>query len=107
MITGKYDTLSGASDALTKAGYTDEFRAEDVYVRAIYADKNYRPSELKIVRCFRFDGMTNPEDDMELFAIEADDGLKGTMVMPYGSSNTQNEELITLIRESRLENRDK
>jgi len=43
--------------------------------------------------------MTNPEDQMELFAIVANDGLKGTLVMSYSAQHFQNVELIKQIKE--------
>ena len=48
---------------------------------------------------FRFEGMTNPEDQMALFAIVAHDGLKGTLVMSYSAEHFQNVELIKEIKE--------
>jgi hypothetical protein len=41
--------------------------------------------------------MTNPGDQSTVFAIEAKDGTKGTMVMSYSATSGQNEELIKQI----------
>ena len=99
MDTGNFDTLSLAVDSLTREGFTDDFKAEENCIRALYSKKEYQPDDLKIVNTFRFDGMTNPEDETELFAIVANDGLKGTLVMSYSAEHFQNVELIKEIKE--------
>ena len=62
-----------------------------------YIKKEYQPNELLIIDSYRFEGMTNPGDQSTVFAIEAKDGTKGTMVMSYSASHGQNEALIQQI----------
>jgi len=50
-----------------------------------------------IIDSYRFEGMTDPADESTVFAIEAKDGTKGTLVISYGASTAQNEELIRQI----------
>jgi hypothetical protein len=97
--TENYETLSGVMNKLNSEGYTENFRAEDDCIKAIYSKKAYSPEELKIVKTFRFEGMTNPADQSELFAIESTDGLKGTLSMNYSADQSQNVELIKEIPE--------
>ncbi len=92
-----YDTLSQATNALTEEGYKDGFKAEGNMIVGSYTSKRYHPDELSIVRTYRFEGMTNPEDDTIVFAIEAKDGNKGTLIMSYSSQHDQNVELIKKI----------
>ena len=99
MDTRNFDTLSMAVDAFTKEGFTEDFKAEENCILALYSKKEYQPEELKIVHSLRFEGMTNPEDQVELFAIVANDGLKGTLVMSYSAQHFQNVELIKQIKE--------
>jgi len=99
MDTGNFDTLSIAIDALTKEGFTEDFKAEEDCIKALYSKKEYQPEDLIIVNTFRFEGMTNPEDQTELFAIVAHDGLRGTLVMSYSAVHFQNIELIKQIKE--------
>jgi len=99
MDTHNFDTLSIAVDALTKEGFTDDFKSEENCIKALYSKKEYQPENLKIAHTFRFEGMTNPGDQVILFAIVADDGLKGTLVMSYGAEHTQNIELIKQLKE--------
>ncbi|MCV9385697.1 phosphoribosylpyrophosphate synthetase [Reichenbachiella ulvae] len=94
MKTQTFDTLSEAMNALTKEGFKENFIPKENSIHAVFSDKHYQPQELKITRNFRFEGMTNPGDSTELFAIEAKDGTKGTMSMNYGANGHQNDELI-------------
>lgn len=100
MIENNYSSLSLAINALTKAGYTVGFKAEDNKFTATNSDKKYLPDELRIVHTYRFEGMTNPQDDSIVFGIEANDGVKGTLVMSYSSKHNQNVELIKQIPEA-------
>lgn len=99
MNTNNFDTLSIAVDALTNEGFIDDFKAEENCIKALYSKKEYQPEDLKIVKSFRFEGMTNPDDESELFAIVANDGTKGTLVMSYSTKHNQNVELIIQIKE--------
>ena len=98
MRTTDFNTLSQAVDALTKEGYKDDFKAEEKCIKALYSKKEFQPNELTITESFRFEGMTNPEDEVELFAIVANDGTKGTLVMYYSAEHNQNIELIKQIK---------
>jgi hypothetical protein len=97
MHVGDYDTLSLAINTLTKNGYEEGFRAENTKIVGSKTSKEYLPEELKIVESYRFEGMSNPQDDSIVFAIEANDGMKGTLVMSYSSKHSQNVELIKRI----------
>lgn len=93
-----FSTLSEAVNILTKEeGYREDFEADDTCITALYSKKGYQPEDLRIISSYRFEGMTNPSDEATVFAIEANDGTKGTLVMSYGASTGQNEELIRQI----------
>ncbi|NJB81672.1 phosphoribosylpyrophosphate synthetase [Wenyingzhuangia aestuarii] len=98
MKTRDYETLSQASNDLSEKGYTDNFVANSKNIKALYSKKEFDPSDLKIDHVFRFDGMTNPSDETELFAISANDGTKGTLIMSYSSESNHNRELIKQIK---------
>ncbi|WP_010134734.1 hypothetical protein [Ochrovirga pacifica] len=97
MNTTKFDTLANATNHLTNLGYTDNFIAKDSTIQALYSKKNFKPTELRIDEKYRFEGMTNPSDQSELFAITANDGTKGTLTMSYSAESNQNRELIKQI----------
>lgn len=97
MIRNKMTTLSEAMETLRKEGFSDDFKAGEHNIKALYADRNYQPEDLKIIESYRFEGITNPSDESELLAIRANDGTKGTLVMTYGREQSQNSELIKRI----------
>ena len=97
METHKFNSLFVALNTLTREGYTEDFKAEKENIIALYSKHEYQPQDLLIVESFRFEEITNPEKDMELFAIKAKDGVKGTLVMLYGGKRFQNVDLIRQI----------
>jgi len=94
MSHDRFETLSEAVNSCTKEGYTESFRTVDNFIQSTDTKKEYQPNELKIVKSFRFDGMTNPDDESAVFAIDASDGSKGTLVMSYSSAHNHDVELI-------------
>ncbi|ALI99056.1 hypothetical protein [Rufibacter tibetensis] len=76
---------------LRKEGYTEDFRVgEDTRLRTLSGDKTYGIEEVKIVDFYRFEGETNPDDMAILYAIECNDGTKGTISNSYGPYADQN-----------------
>jgi hypothetical protein len=98
MDAHEYDTLSEALNALRKVGYKEDFVADNENLTVLRTRKKYQPEDLKIVRTFRFEGMSNPSDSSELFALISNDGIKGTLVMAYGAKHSQNTDLILRIK---------
>lgn len=92
-----FDTLSEAVNTLTKNGFMDDFNAAGTKIKGSYSKKEYLPEELLIVDFYRFEGETDPQDASAVFAIEAKDGTKGTLVMSYGASHNHDVELIQKI----------
>src|SRR4030095_11970649 len=66
-------------------GFTDDFKATDEGLLSLRTDKVYAPEEVAIVNFFRFEGASDPDDTSILYAIETNDGLKGTLVDAYGT----------------------
>lgn len=97
MQNRNFNTTSEAINTLTKEGFTENFKAQDECIEALYSKKEYQPNDLEVVAHFRFEGMTNPSDQTEIFAIQAKDGTKGTLSMSYSSSSNQNDDLIKAI----------
>ncbi|WP_375323683.1 phosphoribosylpyrophosphate synthetase [Flagellimonas sp. GZD32] len=97
-----FSTLSEAVNTLTSEGYKEDFEARDNSIIALYSKKEFQPGELNIVANYRFDGNTNPSDDATVFAIEASDGTKGTLVMSYSAEHAQNVDLIRQIPNAKV-----
>jgi hypothetical protein len=54
--------------------------------------KGYEPSELKIIKTYRFEGYSDPSDSSIIYVIEANDGLIGYSIDAFGVySNHDNE----------------
>lgn len=54
--------------------------------------KTYQPEDLKIVKTFRFEGESNPDDSSVLYVIEANDGLIGYSLDTYGAGSSHDDE---------------
>ena len=93
-------TLSQVLSELTKKGFTEQFVANEENIMATASKKEYTPYQLKIVNTYRFDGMTDPGDEEEIFVIEANDGTRGTLIMAGGPDQSQNVELVKEIPEA-------
>ncbi|CAZ98561.1 hypothetical protein [Zobellia galactanivorans] len=97
MDESNFETLSEAVDALTKAGYVEDFEARNDKIIGNISQRKFSSDELIIMESYRFEGDTNPEDEAIVFAIEAKDKTKGTLVMSYSANHSQNVELIKSI----------
>lgn len=54
--------------------------------------KTYQPSELAIVKTYRFEGISNPSDMEIIYIIKANDGLVGYSQNAYGAYTTHETE---------------
>jgi hypothetical protein len=77
-------TLVSVSNKLYSEGYTENFVAKDRGLEAPSTKKIYDPSEVRIATFYRFEGESDPADNAILYAIECEDGVKGTLVDAYG-----------------------
>lgn len=80
-----YDTLSQAIKDLKNQGYTYDFNLEEKELCCQALDKTFPPKEFKVVGSYRFEGMSNPDDNSVLYVIETSSGEKGTLVDAYGT----------------------
>jgi hypothetical protein len=78
-------SLIDVENMLTREGFTKDFRVtDDCRLCSIGDEKTYGPGEVKIVNFYRFEGETDPDDMSILYALECNDGTKGTMSNSYG-----------------------
>ncbi|MBD2723419.1 MULTISPECIES: hypothetical protein [Hymenobacter] len=79
-------SLVNVENKLTKDGFTQDFNVVDGRLQTIGSDSNksYAPDEVTIVDFYRFEGESNPDDMSILYAIEANDGVRGTISSAYG-----------------------
>ena len=78
-------TLQACLQKMISLGFTDDFKATDEGLVSLRTDKVYAPADVKIANFFRFEGPSNPDDMSILYAIETNDGVKGTLVDAYGT----------------------
>ncbi len=79
-------SLVNVENKLTKDGFTQDFSVADGRLHTMdpVTTKTYAPEEVTIVDFYRFEGESNPDDTSILYAIEAHDGVKGTLASAYG-----------------------
>ncbi len=78
------DPLTEKLAELEAQGYQADFKLEDGKLAVVDGDQSFSADELTIKEDFRFEGESNPDDLSILYAIEAQDGIKGTVVHAYG-----------------------
>lgn len=69
---------------LENFGYTEHFRVEKGKLVGINSKKSYKPKDVKGINFYRFEGLSDPEDMSILYAIETQDGCKGTLTDAFG-----------------------
>ena len=83
--TSDMKTLATSLNKLVLDGYTANFSATEKGLFSPEKNKYYQPAEIRIVDFFRFEGASDPADNAILYAIETNDGTKGTLTDAYGS----------------------
>jgi hypothetical protein len=78
-------SMTECINKMVKEGYTINFKATEEGLLSHETEEVFKPEQVKIVNFFRFEGMSDPEDNSILYAIETDTGLKGTLVDAYGA----------------------
>jgi hypothetical protein len=79
-----YNSLSEALTDLKKRGYSEDFNLQPHCLECHSRDLQYEPERFIVDEFYRFEGMSNPDDNSIVFAISSDDGVKGTLVDAYG-----------------------
>ena len=78
------NTLVFCTERLLKEGFDKQFKAVKDGLKELSTEHIYSPSQIKILNFYRFEGESDPADNSILYAIETDDGLRGTLVDAYG-----------------------
>ncbi|WP_405381218.1 phosphoribosylpyrophosphate synthetase [Maribacter sp. LLG6340-A2] len=94
-----YISLSVAIKALQEEGYTEDFNLCDAGIENKSKKQIHKATDLEVVKFYRFEGMTNPDDNTILYVIETSQGEKGLLVDAYGAySGNVPKELIEKLR---------
>ena len=77
-------TLAFTLNKLVLQGFTEDFKASEMGLLSLQGEHKYSPEEVHVVDFFRFEGDSDPADNSILYAIETNDGTKGTLTDAYG-----------------------
>ncbi len=88
-------TLSEVIRDLKTQGYAADFIYRENKLMDMGSGKSYDAREITILKEYRFEGNTNPDDMSILYSIETVDGTKGTISTAYGANaNTELDEFL-------------
>jgi len=76
--------LEKCMNKLEEKGFTDQYKVEDGRLHCLTNDKTYQAEDVLAINFYRFEGISNPDDEAVLYAIETADGRKGTLADAYG-----------------------
>ncbi len=74
-------------DELLKAGFKTQFKATEQGLQSLTTQKIFKVNDITVVHFYRFEGESDPSDSSIVYAIEANDGEKGTLVDGYGTAS--------------------
>ena len=94
------ETISGAMARLARAGYDHAFHPEGDWIRSAESGRRYRPDDLVIDELLRFEGPTDPADEVVLLALRAPaDCVRGTLTLPFGpGADAESADLLRALR---------
>lgn len=85
-----YQTLLDAVDSLQKRGYIYNFNYNDFSLQCGEINEKLEAEDLTINEYYRFEGISNPEDNSVVYAIESNQGHKGIVIDAYGAYSDEN-----------------
>jgi hypothetical protein len=84
LVNEDLKTLVSCVNALVNKGFSEDFKVNDKGLRSLKTDTIYQPDEVKVLSFYRFEGTSDPADESILYAIETNDGHRGTLVDAFG-----------------------
>lgn len=83
MVKFHYDTLAAALNELTGRGFNLDFNLEQ---NCFFNSENgFDIDDFQIVDIYRYEGETDPADQVSLYAIESSQGKRGFFLAIYGA----------------------
>lgn len=80
------DSLVTVLASVEKMGFTTQFEVKSTLLHSLKTNRSYAPDQVKISHFFRFEGESNPDDSAIMYAIDTNNGEKGTLVDGYGTA---------------------
>ena len=108
MANHNLKTLSQVLNVLRGRGISREIRmTEEKQFVLEGTEITYQPSDLCIVKSYRFEGDSNPDDNAVLYVLHDKDGLQSIIIDSYGAeSNYSGEEFADFLRQIPVEESD-
>jgi len=78
-----YSSVAEALEDLNKIGFTYDFNIHNQEIRN-------NPSQYKIIHIYRYEGITDPDEEATVYGIESISGEKGVFVTGF-SANSMDE----------------
>lgn len=92
-------TMSQIMKKLADKGITAEYRMnEDGEMHYADEEKVYEPSDLKILKSYRFEGNSDPADNAVLYVAKSAEGNKGMIIDIYGADSNAPDSFDEFIR---------
>lgn len=79
-----YEDLADATESLKEKGYTHTFELGKNAITCKELNVAYKAEDLEIVESYTHDEGTDPGSESTIYAIRADSGIKGTLIVSYG-----------------------
>lgn len=94
-------TLSQVMTTLSQRGIHREFRMNEYgEMKFENSEKTYHPSDLTILKTYRFEGDSNPDDNAVLYVVKDTTGNMGMIIDSYGAdSNYPGEKFDEFLRD--------
>jgi hypothetical protein len=81
----RMQTVAGALEQFGGRGYRHEMAIRAGRLQIDGTDRTYRPDEVVVRDYWRFEGVSDPDDEAVVYAIETSDGVKGTLVDAFNA----------------------
>ncbi len=96
IVMNHFTTLTEAMQDLQKRGYTEDLAPAGEFLKVTsHDDLKLRSDEFMVDEFHRFEGTSDPGDEMTLYAISCKNGMKGVFVAAQGTySNEASPELM-------------
>lgn len=84
-----FRTVTEAMEDLRQRGYKEDFSPAQDYLKVTGTDIKLRGEEFNVDEFHRFEGTSDPGDEMTVYAITATNGTKGIFVAPHTTYSTE------------------
>ncbi len=85
MSVNEYRSVEEALTGLARRGFDTNFEYLDRGFTAVESGRTFEADELTIVEHHRFEGVSDPDDESIVYAIESRDGTRGVLVDAFGT----------------------